>query len=122
MTRALGIVQDKGGVGKTVICRGLAEVVPGAPLLEIDSSQRMIELGKRVRFFPMRADREAIELTAANRPSYQSKTESAEVSSAPKTSIPPPAHLLSCTLGILQLARVLPDSIRNCESLRRPDS
>jgi MinD-like ATPase involved in chromosome partitioning or flagellar assembly len=72
MTRALGIVQDKGGVGKTVICRGLAEVVPGAPLLEIDSSQRMIELGKRVRFFPMRADREAIELTggAASRAEF----------------------------------------------------
>jgi hypothetical protein len=72
MTRALGIVQDKGGVGKTVICRGLAEVVPGAPLFEIDSSQRMIELGKRVRFFPMRADREAIELTggAASRAEF----------------------------------------------------
>ena len=36
MTRVLGIVQDKGGVGKTVISRGLAEVVPGAPLFEIE--------------------------------------------------------------------------------------
>jgi hypothetical protein len=72
MTRVLGIVQDKGGVGKTVIARGLAEVVPGAPLFEIDSSTRMIELGKRVRFFPMRADREAIELTggAASRAEF----------------------------------------------------
>jgi MinD-like ATPase involved in chromosome partitioning or flagellar assembly len=72
MTRVLGIVQDKGGVGKTVISRGLAEVVPGAPLFEIDSSPRMIELGKRVRFFPMRADREAIELTggAASRAEF----------------------------------------------------
>jgi MinD-like ATPase involved in chromosome partitioning or flagellar assembly len=72
MTRVLGIVQDKGGVGKTVISRGLAEVVPGAPLFEIDSSPRMIELGKRVRFFQMRADREAIELTggAASRAEF----------------------------------------------------
>ena len=72
MTRVLGIAQDKGGVGKTVISRGLAEVVPGAPLFEIDSSPRMIELGKRVRFFQMRADREAIELTggAASRAEF----------------------------------------------------
>src|ERR1019366_6500577 len=72
MTRVLGIAQDKGGVGKTVISRGLAEVVSGAPLFEIDSSPRMIELGKRVRFFQMRADREAIELTggAASRAEF----------------------------------------------------
>jgi len=72
MTRVLGIVQDKGGVGKTVISRGLAEVIPGAPLIEIDSSPRMLELGKRVRFFQMRADREAIELTggAASRAEF----------------------------------------------------
>jgi hypothetical protein len=63
MTRVLGIVQDKGGVGKTVICRGLAEVVPGAPVIEIDSSPRLLELGKRVTFFQTRADREAIELS-----------------------------------------------------------
>jgi MinD-like ATPase involved in chromosome partitioning or flagellar assembly len=63
MTRVLGIVQDKGGVGKSVICRGLAEVVPGAPVIEIDSSPRLLELGKRVTFFRTRADREAIELS-----------------------------------------------------------
>jgi hypothetical protein len=68
----LRIGQDKGGVGKTLVSRGLAEVVPGAPLFEIDSSPRMIELGKRVRFFQMRADREAIELTggAASRAEF----------------------------------------------------
>jgi MinD-like ATPase involved in chromosome partitioning or flagellar assembly len=72
MTRVLGIVQDKGGVGKTVICRGLAEVVPGAPVIEIDSSPRLLELGKRVTFFQTRADREAIELSggAASRAEF----------------------------------------------------
>ncbi len=72
MTRVLLVGQEKGGVGKTLISRGLAEVVPGAPLFEIDSSPRMIELGKRVRFFQMRADREAIERTggAASRAEF----------------------------------------------------
>ncbi|MCK1744776.1 hypothetical protein IVA80_29140 [Bradyrhizobium sp. 139] len=63
MTKAMLIIQDKGGVGKTLAARGLAEVVPAAPLIEVDSSQRMLELGKRVKFFQMRADREAIERT-----------------------------------------------------------
>jgi hypothetical protein len=63
MTKVLLVTQDKGGVGKTLISRGLAEVISGAPLIEVDSSQRMHELGKRVRFLQMRADREAIERT-----------------------------------------------------------
>jgi len=66
MTRVLGIFQDKGGVGKSVACRGLAEVVPGAPVIEIDSSPRLHELGKRVTFFRTRADREAIELSGVS--------------------------------------------------------
>jgi len=72
MTHVLLVGQEKGGVGKTLISRGLAEVVPGAPLFEIDSSPRMIELGKRVRFFQMRADRDAIERTggAASRAEF----------------------------------------------------
>ena len=72
MTHVLLVGQEKGGVGKTLISRGLAEVVPGAPLFEIDSSPRMIELGKRVRFFQMRADRDAIERTggAASRTEF----------------------------------------------------
>jgi hypothetical protein len=63
MTKVMLVVQDKGGVGKTLVTRGLGEVIPGAPLIEVDSSQRMIELSKRVRFFQTRADREAIERT-----------------------------------------------------------
>ena len=72
MTHVLLVGQEKGGVGKTLISRGLAEVVAGAPLFEIDSSPRMIELGKRVRFFQMRADRDAIERTggAASRAEF----------------------------------------------------
>jgi hypothetical protein len=63
MTKVLMIVQDKGGCGKTLISRGFAEVVPAAPLIEVDSSQRMIEHAKRVKFFQTRVDREAIERT-----------------------------------------------------------
>jgi len=63
MTKVLLVSQDKGGTGKTLICRGLCEILPGAPIFEIDSSPRMIELGKRVKFFQMRADRDEIERT-----------------------------------------------------------
>ena len=63
MTKAMLVIQDKGGVGKTLAARGLAEVVPADPLIEVDSSQRMLELGRRVKFFQTRADREAIERT-----------------------------------------------------------
>jgi hypothetical protein len=63
MTKVLLVTQEKGGVGKTVISRALAEVIPAAPLIEVDSNQRMLELGKRVKFFQTRADREAIERT-----------------------------------------------------------
>jgi hypothetical protein len=61
MTKVLLVSQDKGGTGKTLICRGLCEILPGAPVIEIDSSPRMIELGRRVQFFQMRANRDEIE-------------------------------------------------------------
>jgi len=72
MTKVLLIVQDKGGVGKSLIARGLAEVVPGAPVVEVDASPRLIELGKRATFFKTRADREDIESTggAASRSEF----------------------------------------------------
>lgn len=63
MPRILLVAQEKGGVGKTVFARALAEAVDGAPIIEIDASHRMLELGDRVKFFKMRADREAIERT-----------------------------------------------------------
>src|SRR5664280_2674335 len=72
MTKVLLITQDKGGVGKSLATRGLAEVVPGAPVIEVDASPRLIELGKRAKFFKTRADREDIESTggAASRSEF----------------------------------------------------
>ncbi|MGY4349741.1 hypothetical protein ACVWXM_006234 [Bradyrhizobium sp. GM7.3] len=61
MPRILLVAQEKGGVGKTVFARALAEAVEGAPVFEIDASRRMHELGDRVSFFKMRATREDIE-------------------------------------------------------------
>ncbi|KPF67275.1 hypothetical protein IP69_13825 [Bosea sp. AAP35] len=61
MTRILLVVQDKGGVGKSLATRALAEAVPEAPVIEVDASRRLIELKDRVSFFPMRADRAAID-------------------------------------------------------------
>lgn len=63
MTRILLVAQEKGGVGKSVLTRALAEAVPDAPVIEIDASQRLIELGKRVSFFPTRASRADIDRT-----------------------------------------------------------
>lgn len=63
MTRILLVTQDKGGVGKSILTRALAEAVPGAPVIEIDASQRLLELGKRVSFHTMRADRAEIDRT-----------------------------------------------------------
>jgi MinD-like ATPase involved in chromosome partitioning or flagellar assembly len=63
MTKVLLVSQDKGGTGKTLISRSLCEILPGAPVFEIDSSPRMIELGKRVKFFQMRPNRDEIERT-----------------------------------------------------------
>ena len=62
MPRNVLVVQEKGGVGKTLTARALAEAVPDAPVLEIDSSPRMVELGKRVQFF-RRVAQEDIERT-----------------------------------------------------------
>jgi hypothetical protein len=63
MPRVLFSSQEKGGVGKTVIVRALAEAVEGAPIIEIDASHRLLEHGDRVSFFKMRADRATIERT-----------------------------------------------------------
>jgi hypothetical protein len=63
MSRIMLIVQEKGGVGKSTLARALAEAVPDAPLIELDSSPRLLEYGDRVTFFPMRAERAEIERT-----------------------------------------------------------
>ncbi|MGU3422325.1 chromosome partitioning protein [Methylobacterium sp. D54C] len=54
--RLLCVVQETGGVGKSTVARALAEAVEDAPVYEIESSTRLLELGERVRHFPIRAD------------------------------------------------------------------
>lgn len=61
--RALLVVQEKGGVGKSLTARATAEAVPDAPVIEIDSTRRLIELEDRTQFFGMRAERSEIERT-----------------------------------------------------------
>jgi hypothetical protein len=63
MPRILFSCQEKGGVGKSTIVRAIAEAVEDVSIIEIDASHRLLELEDRVRFFQMRADREAIERT-----------------------------------------------------------
>lgn len=54
--RLLFVVQETGGVGKSTVARALAEAVENAPVYEIESSARLLELGDRVQHFPIRAD------------------------------------------------------------------
>jgi len=63
MVRILLVGQEKGGVGKSLVVRAVAEAVPDAPILEIDSTRRLIELESRVSYFGMRAERADIEKT-----------------------------------------------------------
>lgn len=63
MVRVLLVGQEKGGVGKSLVARGLAEAVPAAPIVEVDSTRRLVELESRVTYFPMRAERTEIEKT-----------------------------------------------------------
>lgn len=55
-SRLLFVVQETGGVGKSTVARALAEAVEDAPVYEIESSPRLLELGERVHHFPIRAD------------------------------------------------------------------
>ncbi|GJE78456.1 chromosome partitioning protein [Methylorubrum suomiense] len=69
MPRILLVAQETGGIGKSTVTRGLAEAVPDAPILEIESVPRLTEFKTAdvsnqpgsVQHFPMRATREAIE-------------------------------------------------------------
>lgn len=63
MTRIVLVTQEKGGVGKSLVTRGLAEVVPDAPIIEVDSTRRLTELSDRSQFFAMRAERAEVERT-----------------------------------------------------------
>lgn len=68
MPRILIVAQETGGVGKTTLARGIAEAVPDAPIIEIESTQRILEYDhgrpkgpRRVSHFAVRADRALIE-------------------------------------------------------------
>ncbi|SFJ54206.1 hypothetical protein [Bradyrhizobium sp. cf659] len=63
MTKVLAVAQEKGGAGKSTIVRAGGEAVPDAPVFELDADCRLVELGSRVRHFPVRATREEIERT-----------------------------------------------------------
>lgn len=70
MPRILLVGQETGGVGKSTATRGIAEAVPDAPIIEIESTQRILEYDhgkpkgpKRVSHFPVRADRVSIDRT-----------------------------------------------------------
>lgn len=70
MTRILLVAQETGGVGKSMLARGVAEAIPDAPILEIESTQRILEYdhgntkgSKRVAHFQVRADRASIDRT-----------------------------------------------------------
>jgi hypothetical protein len=70
--RALLVAQDKGGAGKSLLVRALAESVITARILELEDQRRLVELESRVDFFRVRADREEIDRTggAAARSEY----------------------------------------------------
>ena len=70
MPRLLLVAQETGGVGKSTLTRGVAEAVPDAPIIELESTPRMLEYDhgktkgpKRVSHFPVRADRASIDRT-----------------------------------------------------------
>jgi hypothetical protein len=70
MTRILIVAQETGGVGKSTLVRGVAEAIPDAPIIEIESTQRILEYDhgesngpRRVAHFAARADRASIDRT-----------------------------------------------------------
>jgi len=70
MPRLLLVAQETGGVGKSPLTRGVAEAVPAALIIELESTPRILEYDhgktngpKRVSHFPVRADRASIERT-----------------------------------------------------------
>jgi Mg-chelatase subunit ChlI len=53
MPRIVLVAQDKGGAGKTLLVRGLAECLPSARLIEIEADHRLVELDDRLAFKPL---------------------------------------------------------------------
>ena len=61
MRRILVVAQETGGIGKSTCVRGLAEAVPDAAIVEVESTHRLLDLDGRVDYFRVRADREEVE-------------------------------------------------------------
>lgn len=61
--RALLVGQDKGGAGKSLVVRALAESVVTARILELEDQRRLVEIEDRVDFYKVRAAREDIDRT-----------------------------------------------------------
>ncbi len=61
MPKILFVVQDKGGVGKTLLVRALAEAVQGVPIFEVEVGERLYELEGRTRHFKARVDQSEID-------------------------------------------------------------
>ena len=57
MRRVLLVGQDKGGSGKSLIVRALAESVVAARIIELEDEPRLLELEDRIDFLPIRAER-----------------------------------------------------------------
>ena len=60
VSRILLVAQEAGGMGKSTATRALAEAIPDAPICEIESMKRLIELGERVAHYPIRAKRQDV--------------------------------------------------------------
>lgn len=63
MSRSLLVPQDTSAIGKTTVTRAVVECVPDAPVYEIESGRHLLELGERVRHFPIRTERKRLDET-----------------------------------------------------------
>ncbi len=59
--KRLAIGNDKGGVFKSGLTRGIAHAIPDCVIVEIDSAHRLLEYEHRTRFHRMRVDRALVE-------------------------------------------------------------
>jgi hypothetical protein len=106
--RALLVAQDKGGAGKSLLVRALAESVVAARILELEDQRRLVELESRVDFFRVRAEREEIDRTggAAARSEYDEPLDLMARKLAPGTDGP---ELLIVDIGANSARSFLPE-------------
>lgn len=92
MRRVLLVGQDKGGSGKSLVVRALAESVVTARIVELEDEKRLVELDDRVDFFPIRAERSEIDRTsgAAARSEYDAVIDLMARRPAEGTTMPEP--------------------------------